>query len=102
MNTDDGYEYKILRSAWGSFRWSSSLRAALDHEARAGWDLFEKLDNNRVRLRRPVTCRAQDAELHQDPYRTWVGPTEGMMVGVVVLGIVIVMFTIIALVNLLH
>lgn len=101
MTTDEGYEYKILRSAWSAFRWPSRLQAALGDEARAGWDLFEKLDNNRVRLRRPITCRAHDGELHQDPYRTWVGITENTIGLVIVLSIFIVMFTIIALVNLL-
>lgn len=102
MAADDGYEYKIIRSAWASFRSPSRLQSALETEARAGWDLYEKLDNSRVRLRRPVTCRQHDAELNQDPYRIWIGPTENMIGIVVVLVIFMVVFTVIALVNLLH
>jgi len=65
-----GFEYKIMRSALGSFKKPESLRAMLEEESRAGWELFEKLDDCRVRLRRPTACRQRDAEITQDPYRT--------------------------------
>jgi hypothetical protein len=61
------FEYKIIR---GAFQKPDKLRAMLDEEARAGWELFELLDAARARLRRPTTCRARDSELTQDPYRT--------------------------------
>jgi len=60
-------EYKIIR---GGFQKPDKLRAMLDEEARAGWELFELLDAGRARLRRPTACRARDGELTQDPYRT--------------------------------
>ncbi len=101
MTTDDGYEYKILRSAWATFRHPARLRAALDQEAEAGWDLFEKLDNNRVRLRRPIACRAQDAELHQDPYRTWSGMQPDALTAIVIVAVFVVILSIVGLVTLL-
>ena len=78
MNTDPtgAVEYKIIRSATGAFKDPASFRAALNEEARAGWELVEKLDNSRARLRRSTECRQRDAELSQDPYRTQVGMSE--------------------------
>ena len=48
MNTDPSgaVEYKIIRSATGAFKDPAKFRAALDEEARAGWELVEKLDNS--------------------------------------------------------
>ena len=78
MNTDPSgaIEYKFIRSATGAFKDPAKFRAALDEEARAGWELVEKLDNSRARLRRSTECRQRDAELGQDPYRTQVGMSE--------------------------
>lgn len=78
MNTDPSgaVEYKIIRSATGAFKNPTKFRAALDEEARAGWELVEKLDDSRVRLRRAVECRQGDTGLDQDPYRTQVGVSE--------------------------
>jgi hypothetical protein len=72
-----GFEYKIMRSALGSFRKPEALKAMLEEETRAGWELFEKLDDCRIRLRRPTACRQRDAELTQDPYRTRYSVDEG-------------------------
>jgi hypothetical protein len=82
MNTDPSgnVEYKIIRSVTGAFKNPAKFRAFLEEEARAGWDLVEKLDNNRARLRRPIECRKRDAELGQDPYRTQVGTSETTVV----------------------
>jgi hypothetical protein len=78
MNTDPSgaVEYKIIRSATGAFKDPAKFRAALEEEARAGWELVEKLDNSRARLRRSTECRKRDAELGQDPYRTQVGMSQ--------------------------
>src|SRR5262249_3999078 len=74
-NTDPSgaVEYKIIRSATGAFKDPAKFRAALEEEARAGWDLVEKLDDSRARLRRSVTWRQKDGELSQDSYRINVG-----------------------------
>lgn len=81
MNTDPSgaIEYKIIRSATGAFKDPAKFRAALDEEARAGWELVEKLDNSRARLRRSTECRKRDADLGQDPYRTQVGMSEAAL-----------------------
>ena len=79
-------EDKIIRSATTAFKKPAALRAALAVEAHAGWELLEKFDDARVRLRRHVRWREQDAELPQDPYRTWVGISEGTLTLWIVLG----------------
>ena len=91
MNTDPSgaVEYKILRSATGAFKDPAKFRAALDEEARAGWELVEKLDNSRARLRRSTECRKRDAELGQDPYRTQVGMSEAALGVLIVVAILL-------------
>jgi hypothetical protein len=74
------WEFKIIRSATGYFGRPAKLREALEGEAKASWELVEKFDNNRVRLRRPVTARKDDLALDFDPYRTWIGVSESGMV----------------------
>lgn len=74
------WEFKIIRSGTGAFGHPEKLRKALEEEARAGWELLEKFDDNRVRLRRPVTARNDDFSLDFDPYRTWIGVSESGMV----------------------
>jgi hypothetical protein len=88
FNTDPSgaVEYKIIRSATGAFKNPAKFRAALEEEARAGWELVEKLDDSRVRLRRSVIWRQKDGELSQDPYRIKVGLSEAGLVLWVVLG----------------
>ena len=69
------YEFKILRSYVTGFNSQQRLDAILAAEARAGWELVEKLDRNRVRLRRPAAAATRDTQLPrgQDPYRTRYG-----------------------------
>jgi hypothetical protein len=66
------YEYKILRTFAYSTHFSEPVRFqnVLAEEAVAGWELHEKLDDFRIRLRRLTSYRAKDALLTQDPYRT--------------------------------
>jgi hypothetical protein len=80
------FEYKIIRNQMGAFKNPVKFRAMLEEEARAGWELYEKLDHARVRLRRPVSWRDRDADLAQDPYRTQYGSGEGMLILWIVLG----------------
>lgn len=96
----EGWEFKILRSATSAFRDPSRMRDALEQEARAGWTLVEKFDNQRLRLKRPASARAGDPGLDFDPYRTSYGMSEAKLgfiiaasvlsaVGVVILTIVL-------------
>ena len=80
------FEYKIIRSNIGAFKDPAKFRAVLEEEARAGWELFEKFDSTRARLKRPISCRQQDSELNQDPYRTHVSVGQGAIVLWIVLG----------------
>jgi hypothetical protein len=80
----DGWEFKILRSATGSFKKPEFLRQSLEAEAAAGWTLIEKFDNSRVRLKRPAAARQRDSALEFDPYRTSVGMSDGQLAIVVV------------------
>ena len=91
------WEFKILRSATGSFAKPGSLKKTLDQEARAGWTLVEKFDNQRIRLKRPVSARSGDGALDFDPYRTYVGLSEvkfALALVVVIFGTLLVIFAV--------
>jgi hypothetical protein len=108
MNTDPSgaTEYKIIRSATGAFKHPDKFRAALDEEARAGWELAEKFDNSRARLRRSIECRARDAGLGHDPYRTQIGMSEAALtVAIIVyalLGVALLIGAVVSVVHLLR
>jgi hypothetical protein len=89
---DKGTEFKIVRSALGAFKKPETLRQVIDEEARAGWTLLEKFDNERLRFKRPISARERDAALPEgvDPYRTTYGMSEGMMVFLIVGSLVLV------------
>jgi hypothetical protein len=96
----ENWEFKILRSATGAFKDPAALQRYLAEEARAGWTLVEKFDNSRIRLKRPVAARQQDAQCTFDPYRTSVGMSEGRLatlIAVSVIGGFAVLFTVIVL-----
>jgi len=103
MNTDPSgaVEYKIIRSAIAGFKDPAKFRAALDEEARAGWELVEKLDNSRARLRRSTECRKGDAGLGQDPYRTQVGISEGALTIGIMVGVFLLIGAVLGMVALL-
>lgn len=67
------FEFKIVRSVVGLFGKPDRMREVLEEEARFGWTLVEKFDDNRIRLKRPVDAKANDADALRaglDPYRT--------------------------------
>ena len=72
----DDWEFKIVRSAMSTFRNPEKLRAMLEEEARAGWVLVEKFDDQRIRLKRPAHAKQLDGKLDFDPYRTQVGTAD--------------------------
>src|SRR5262245_39212068 len=74
------YEFKFLRSNTAAFRSREKLEQALAEEAHAGWQLVEKFDSSRLRLKRPITARENDAKLSFDPYRTQFGMKQGTFV----------------------
>lgn len=77
------WEFKILRSLTGAFKKPEALHRVLDEEAQAGWVLVEKFDNSRIRLKRPASARDSDLHIGFDAYRTYVGPSEGQYVAIV-------------------
>jgi hypothetical protein len=76
-----GWEFKIVRSMTGSFRSPQAFQRMLQEEAQAGWELAEKFDDSRVRLKRPEGARRRDISLPDriDPYRTQYGISEGQL-----------------------
>jgi len=70
-NNEDlrGWEFKIMRSAFGKFKNYEYLQKVCQEEAQAGWEMVEKFDNNRVRFKRKIDRRTNDSHLGRDPYR---------------------------------
>jgi hypothetical protein len=70
-----GWEFKILRSEREVFGNPATLQQACDEEALAGWILLEKLDDRRLRFKRPIAMREviDPQTLGFDPYRSWYG-----------------------------
>jgi hypothetical protein len=94
----DAIEFKILHSATGAFRNPDVLRRAQEEEGKAGWILLEKLDDNRLRFKRPVSARANDRFVNFDAYRSNYGTSAAiriilfwvlMIVGAVLLFIIL-------------
>lgn len=69
------WEFKIVRSGTSAFRKPEVLSKLLEEEAQASWVMLEKLDDSRIRFKRPRSARAKDAYLPDgvDPYRTRYG-----------------------------
>ena len=74
-NKDDmnGWEFKIVRSNFGTFRNPQAVRKLCEEEAVAGWEMLEKFDDHRIRFKRRVEKRSMGAHLATDPYRTGFG-----------------------------
>ncbi len=70
----EDWEFKIVRSSFPTFRDPAKLRAVLDEEARGGWVLVEKFDDQRIRLKRPAGTKTLEGEFAEgyDPYRTTI------------------------------
>jgi hypothetical protein len=71
-----GWEFKILRTGSGGFRGRKVLNKVCAEESQAGWILLEKLDDHRLRFRRPISARDRDSHCKIDPYRTRYGIAE--------------------------
>lgn len=78
-----GWEFKIVRSNFASFRNPAVLQKVCDEEAGAGWTLLEKFDNQRLRFKRPVTERGRSAP-GIDSYRTTYGRPSSVLIGVLI------------------
>ncbi len=85
----DSWEFKILRITTGRFSDPLWLKGILNRKSRAGWELVDKFDNFRLRLKRPISARARDASLGFDPYRTWAGTSQTRMTVYVLAGVLL-------------
>jgi hypothetical protein len=89
LGTD--WEFKIVRGSLGIFGNPQKLGQMLEDEARSGWKMAGKLDDNRVFLKRPKTARERDhlAEPGVDPYRTYYGGLSNWSVALVIAGLLV-------------
>lgn len=69
------WEFKIIRSATGAFRNTLFTQKILDEEAQSGWEMIEKFDNSRIRLKRRKNCELRHPSI--DPYRIHIGMSPG-------------------------
>jgi len=88
------WEFKIVRSDTSVFRKAEVLSKLIEEEAQAGWVMLEKLDDSRVRFKRPRSARARDTYLPDgvDPYRTRYGVLSAPFavgVGVAIAGLLV-------------
>jgi len=70
-----GWEFKIVRSSRDLFRDPPVFRRVCEEESQAGWILLEKLDDRRIRFKRPIALREilNSEMLAIDPYRSHYG-----------------------------
>jgi hypothetical protein len=96
---NEQWEFKIVRSASSAFKKPGVFQQLVQQESLAGWELLEKLDDNRVRFKRPVSARRRDGMLPQgvDPYRTRYGISEGAVAFWIIAGVMLVMGIVITL-----
>ncbi len=75
------WEYKIVRASSDLFGNPAIFHKLCREEAEVGWILLEKLDDRRVRFKRPIELRdAPRPNLPTfDPYRTHYGPMSNAM-----------------------
>ena len=70
-----GWEFKIVRSQQDLFRDPVVLQRLCEEESHAGWILLEKLDDRRIRFKRPIALREiiKSDMMAIDPYRSHYG-----------------------------
>jgi len=96
---DNEWEFKIVRSGTAAFRKREVLDQVVEEEARAGWVMLEKLDDSRIRFKRPRRARAQDAYLppEVDPYRTTYGASSPRQVAIMLLLVGLTVFMVLGM-----
>ncbi|MCD6284688.1 MAG: hypothetical protein J7M39_02090 [Anaerolineae bacterium] len=93
IDTEDRYEFKVLRGHLGSFRRPERFQAILEEERCAQWEMVIKQDNESIVLRRPRRSQVYDtlSGSEIDPYRTQIDsslvtPKVSAFPGLLVLG----------------
>ena len=86
------WEFKIVRANRPVFRNPKHLNRLLEQEARAGWTMVEKFDDQRVRFKRLREIGLDQPGLQGgiDPYRTHYGMSPGAFGALTVLAILAV------------
>ena len=84
-----GWEFKIVRANTAKFRSQEAINRLCQEEAKAGWEMLEKFDDQRIRFKRRVERRSMDPHVQIDPYRTNVG-VSGNVTLVIALGLALV------------
>jgi len=85
----DGWEFKIVRANTEKFANFETIQKLCQEESKAGWEMVEKFDNNRIRFKRRVEMRSKDQYLDIDPYRTTYGISSGKL-GFLIAGSVLI------------
>jgi hypothetical protein len=72
-----GWEFKIVRASSDLFRNPAIFHRLCEEEAESGWILLEKLDDRRVRFKRPIAMgdMLKSETPRIDPYRSQYGPS---------------------------
>ncbi len=76
------WEFKIVRANDKIFRKPEILSELIKEEAKAGWVMVEKFDNQRIRFKRSRNAQSNDASLPEgyDAYRTEYGPSVAIII----------------------
>lgn len=75
----EGWEFKIVRSQFGSFRNSETIERLVAEESQNGWEMLEKFDNHRIRFKRRTDRRSSHSGGDIDPYRSYFGVSPVIM-----------------------
>ena len=78
----EGWEFKIVRSA-GKIT-GEKFDRLLQEEATHGWELVEKFDDYRIRFKRRIELRGNQAYGDIDPYRTSFGLSDGRLAFIII------------------
>ena len=87
---EEDWEFKIVRASSPVFRKPEVLQKLMQEEAVAGWKMVEKFDDSRIRFKRPLSAKEQDAYLPEgvDPYRTQYG-APAFLYAVLIIGVLL-------------
>jgi len=87
----DNWEFKIVRADMPVFAKPEVFQQLMQEESISGWQLVEKLDDRRVRFKRPASARKKDMMLPPgiDPYRTHFGRPVRRSIVLLTLGLVL-------------
>lgn len=87
------WEFKMVRGSFNAFRNPQRLQQVIEEEARSGWELVEKFDDERLRFKRRRSERERDFGLKEagiNPYRSSYGSDDNYMIMVIV-GLVVLL-----------